>query len=325
MQRIGVRILVIGSVWAAVVFDNRTWAENEASTGQGAVVATVGGEPILRSDAERLLERAVRGQEVNPAVLAVFQAQVLSEIIDRRLVLAYARRTDSAPSEAEIETALAQLRARIAARGGPSDKPSTAEDALRRQVTWNLVWEKYLARYLTEERIAAYFREHRREFDGTEVFVSHVLLRFASGDGPKAIDALVEQAHSIRKEIVSGKLSFDEAARRHSGAPSAAGGGQLGFIGRRGPMVESFSRAAFALEPGQVSEPVTTRFGVHLIRCDQVKPGSRSLDDAREELEAALARELLEKLARLQEPHTPVEFTGEWPHFKPGTRELVVP
>ncbi|NQT16950.1 MAG: peptidylprolyl isomerase [Planctomycetes bacterium] len=316
-------------VLAAVLLAVRVSQCGEASTGQGAVVATVGGESVLRSDAERLLEGAVRGQEVDPAVLAVFQAQVLSEIIDRRLVLAYARRTGSAPSEAEIETALAQLRARIAARGGSPDaplaEPSTDEGDLRRQVTWKLTWEKYLARYLTEERTVAYFRKHRREFDGTEVFVSHVLLRFASGDGPKAIDALVDRARSIREEIVSGELSFDEAARQHSGAPSAAAGGQLGFIGRRGPMVESFSRAAFALEPDQVSEPVTTRFGVHLIRCDQVKPGSRSLDDAREELEAALARELLQKLARLQEPHTPVEFTGAWPHFKAGARELVVP
>lgn len=304
-------------------------AYGQVSTEETVTVATVGGEPIFQSDAERLLERAVKGQRVDPAVLPVFQAQVLSEIIDRRLVLAYARRTDSAPGKAEIETSLADVRARIAARGRSSDdrpdEPSISENDLRRQATWNLVWEKYLARYLTEDRIATHFREHRREFDGTEISVSHLLLRPAAGDAPKAIDALVDRARQILAEIVSGELSFDEAARRHSNAPSAPEGGQLGFIGRRGPMVESFSRAAFALEPGHVSQPVTTRFGVHLIRCDQVKRGKRSLDDVRKEVEAALARELLEKLARLQEPHSPVEFTGAWPYFKPGTRELVVP
>jgi parvulin-like peptidyl-prolyl isomerase len=329
MQRVGVPILAIGCVWTAVLLAARASAQDEPPVGRDAVVAIVGGEPVLRSEVERLLETAVRGQEVDPAALPVFQARVLSELIDRRLVLAYARRTNSAPSEAEIEAALAQLQARIAARGRSSDEPldeeSTGDGDLRRRVTWNLAWEKYLARYRTEERIATYFREHRREFDGTEISVSHVLLRPAAGDGRKAVDALVDQARSIRAEVVSGELSFDEAARRHSDAPSAGEGGQLGLIGRRGPMVESFSRAAFALEAGQVSRPVTTRFGVHLIRCDQVKPGSRSLDEVRKELEAALARELLEKLARVEQRHTPVEFTGAWPYFKPGTRELVVP
>ena len=88
---------------------------------------------------------------------------------------------------------------------------------------------------------------------------------------------------------------------------------------------ESFSQAAFALEVGQVSRPVTTRFGVHLIRCDQIKPGNKKWTQVRQELEKALARKLLDRLARNQQPYTPVQFTGRAPYFKPGTRELVLP
>ena len=85
------------------------------------------------------------------------------------------------------------------------------------------------------------------------------------------------------------------------------------------------SRAAFALEVEQVSQPVTTRFGVHLIRCDEIKPANKQWTDVRQELEKALARELLDRLARLQQRYTPVKFTGKAPYFKPGTRELVLP
>ena len=293
------------------------------------VVATVGGEPVFARDVERLLRKAVQRQEVDPAVLPVFQAQVLSEAVDRRLVLAYARRTKSEPSESEIDAATAELTARSRAQGGSLEaylaEASLTEADLRRRITWSLLWERYLAKYVTEERLASHFEAHRRQFDGTELSVSHVLLRAGADDAPRAIERLVEQAEAIREEIVSGKLSFADAARKHSAGPSAAEGGRLGFIGRRGPMVESFSRAAFALEVGQVSPPVTTRFGVHLIRCDEIRPGSRQLGDVRSQVEQALGRELLEKLARFEQKQAPVEFTGKWPYFKPGTRELVVP
>jgi parvulin-like peptidyl-prolyl isomerase len=90
-------------------------------------------------------------------------------------------------------------------------------------------------------------------------------------------------------------------------------------------MDEAFSRAAFTLDVGEISDPVVTPFGVHLIRCDAIRPGTKQLADVRKELEDALARELLDRIARLEDRHTPVRFTGKSPHFKPGTRELIVP
>ena len=123
-------------------------------------------------------------------------------------------------------------------------------------------------------------------------------------------DAVLEEAKDLRRAIVAGEVSFAEAARRHSVAPSAEQGGRLGFVKRHGAMDEAFSRAAFGLDVGGVSEPVRTRFGVHLIRCDEVKPGTKGLADVREQVVEALARQLLEKLARLEARRTPVAFTA---------------
>ena len=88
-------------------------------------------------------------------------------------------------------------------------------------------------------------------------------------------------------------------------------------------MDEAFSQAAFALDKGQISPPVRTPFGVSLIRCDDVRPGSRSLSDARPEVDEALAVELLRKLSATQRRLTVVKYTGAMPHFRPGTREVV--
>lgn len=297
--------------------------------GAKVVVATVGDEPINAADVERLLGEASGNKEVNPAALPLLQAQVLSEIVNRRLVMAYARRTGIAPSQAEIDTALTEVRTKLELQHRSLEdylaRRGLTMGDLRRQAAWSLVWPKCLAKYVTDQRLSEYFQQHRRQFDGSQVSVSHILLGLPREAGPRTTNELVHRAEGIREEIVSGKISFAAAAAKYSSGPSAAKGGELGFIQRHGAMVESFARAAFALEPGEVSRPVVTTFGVHLIRAGEIKPGGKQLADVRVEVREALARELLERLAEIERRHTPVTFTGTSPYFKPGTKELASP
>jgi len=266
--------------------------------------------------------KATRGKKPDPDSLRFLQAQSLEEIVARRLVLAYARRIGESPTAAEMAAERAALKSRLAARRRSIEDflktESIGEADLDRQIAWNVVWRKYVARYATEERLAAYFAAHRREYDGTQLVVSHILLRPPAA-GAKTPEEPLKQAEKIRQEIVAGKLTFAEAAQKYSAGPSRKDGGRLGSIGRHGPMDESFSRAAFALEAGQVSQPVKTAFGVHLIRCDEIKPGDKKPAEVRKELEDALSQELLDKLAGIQRQHTPVKYPGIMPHFKPGT------
>ncbi len=304
-------------------------AEDRAGIHASVIAATVGEEPIDASEAAWLVKAAARNNKVSPAALPVLQAQALAEIVDRRLVLAYARRMGEYPRAEDIDSAAGVLKSKLAAEGKTLDdylrEKSLSEADLRRQVAWGLVWDKYLAKYVTDARVAAHFEAHRREFDAAELAVSHILLRTLPGADRAGWDELLKQAAAIRRSILAGKNSFAEAAQKHSAGPSGKEGGRLGFIPRRGVMDEAFSRAAFALEVGQISEPVVTPFGVHLIRCDAIRPGTKQLADVRKELENALARELLDKIARREERRTPVRFTGKVSYFRPGTRELVVP
>jgi len=72
-----------------------------------------------------------------------------------------------------------------------------------------------------------------------------------------------EEAKELRQEIVDGK-DFGHVARKKSQCPSSYNCGDLGFF-RRGAMVPEFDEAAFSLPLNQVSEPVKTNFGWHLI------------------------------------------------------------
>lgn len=72
------------------------------------------------------------------------------------------------------------------------------------------------------------------------------------------------EAQDLLRALSQGK-SFEELAAKYSKCPSARQGGDLGRFAE-GRMVEAFEEAAFALKPGEVSKPVRTKFGYHLIK-----------------------------------------------------------
>src|SRR5205823_4431980 len=102
-------------------------------------------------------------------------------------------------------------------------------------------------------------------------------------------------------------------------------GGDLGFIPRHDVMEEAFSQAAFSLANGEISRPIVTSFGVHLIRVTDQKPGNKDWHDARQELREPASRALLDTLVAQERSKAKIAFTGLVPHFKPGTKELATP
>src|SRR5262249_9266805 len=90
-------------------------------------------------------------------------------------------------------------------------------------------------------------------------------------------------------------------------------------------MLPQFSQAAFALPQGEISQPVQTFFGVHLIKVTDIKPGKRTLKDAHDAVMVGFSEQLMKAALQAQRQKTPPEFSAEFPHFKPGTTELATP
>jgi parvulin-like peptidyl-prolyl isomerase len=86
----------------------------------------------------------------------------------------------------------------------------------------------------------------------TKIRASHILVEKQS------------QALKVAEELKAGG-NFSELAKKYSTCPSGKKGGDLGQFGR-GQMVKEFEKVAFALKPGQVSDPVKTQFGYHIIK-----------------------------------------------------------
>lgn len=155
---------------------------------------------------------------------------------------------------------------------------------------------------VTEEELQAAYEAERESAPPEEERKSrHILLEV--GDQRSAEQAVAE-LNEIKARIEAGE-SFAEIAESVSEDPgSAAQGGDLGFAGR-GVFDPAFEEALFALEaPGEVSEPVRTEFGVHLIQLDEVRRNEfPSFEAKRAELEQRLRREEAQALytERLQE------------------------
>ena len=279
------------------------------------------GLPITERELERELARVVRQRELTPAALRQFREATLAQLIDRRLVAKYLEQNGFGAKGQEIERELQRIRKRLEQQQLTLDqylqRSGLTHDELRQTVAWQIAWPRFLERHLTDENLERYFQQHRRDLDGTQVTVAHILLRVESPDDPPSRAAAIAAAEKLRSRITAGELTFAEAAQQHSVAPTAADGGRIGPIGRRQPMPEPFAQAAFALEPGKISPPVVTTFGVHLIQCLQVQPGTTRWQDVRPELEAAVVQYLFRWVADRQRPQAKIEVTDAGRKGKP--------
>lgn len=291
------------------------------------VVATVNGAAVLAAEVQMELRRVVKGLSLTPAAQTQMEATALQQLVDRVLILQNLERTKQGATKDEIDLAVDRLAKQLKQTGKTLANHAASlgldEAALRRQFAWQIGWSRFVERHLTDENLGKFFDKHRRDFDGTQVRAAHILFKIPEGGDAKTLASVLEKAQDVRAEIAAGKMSFAQAAAKHSAAPTKDTGGDIGLIGRYDPMPESFSRAAFALEKDAVSEPVVSAFGVHLIQSREVVPGSKTWKEVRPELEQAVAQYLFTWLADRERTNAAIEFKPGVPHLKPGTQQVV--
>ena len=120
--------------------------------------------------------------------------------------------------------------------------------------------------------ISAYYEANKRTYSkGEQVRVRHILVRMGRSPGEDEKAKAHERALELRKQIQGGK-DFAEVAKESSDDPgSKAQGGELGW-NERSSFVPAFAQAAFNLKVGDLSEPVLTPFGWHLVQVEEKKP-----------------------------------------------------
>lgn len=181
---------------------------------------------------------------------------------------------------------LEQLIQQTALSQSQEDKLTARDDVMianqRRTYISGAALQAVVAEAVTDATIqAAYDAKYKGSAPLIEYHASHILV------------ATEEQAKDLKAQL-DGGADFAELAKANSTDGSAAGGGDLGWFGP-GMMVKPFEDAVIALQPGQVSAPVQTQFGWHLILLAETRDAAAPpLADVSAELSAELQRQAIE-------------------------------
>ncbi len=167
------------------------------------------------------------------------------------------------------------------------------------------------------KKIDALIAAHPDYFNGTSVTASHILIKCDPVAGTRTQLDCLRRLQDIAREIKSGKSKFGKTAKEVSDCPSGKRGGLLGDF-TFSKMVPPFSVAAFSAKPGDITGPIKTGFGYHLIKVITRKEGTDEIDpsDAKVRNTAAkiLQSQLKMKIYRQVFYNCPIEVyikTGE--------------
>jgi len=168
-----------------------------------------------------------------------------------------------------------------------------------------------------EGEIRAYYDAHKQDYE--QVHARHILIRAAGSPAPaeagkkELTDAeALAKSQEIRNKLAAGGDFAALAAQESDDTGSKDKGGDLNFF-KHGQMVPAFDQAAFSLKVGEISEPVKTQFGYHIIKVEARKAYEDAKADVDRRLRGEMAQKTLEDLQKKANPTFDPDFFGPAP------------
>ncbi len=275
--------LLVAFVLGAVLLNNRTvQAENKP-------VAIVNGKKLFSDEVEKKLQRY---KGLDPATLSSYRMEIIDEMIIQTLIEQFFQKEGINIPSQEVEDKVINLRENL--KTNPKTATFTLEELLeasgssleelKEEIKITLGFKTYFEKATSEKTLRDYFSKNKDTYSGEMVRASHILVDTRLTESPEDLNKAKQKIESIKKEL-DGGVDFAELAQKYSDCPSSKQGGDIGFFPRKGAVIEAFAEAAFKLKPGQVSGPVKTEFGYHLIKVTEKKEAKEvSYEDVKEQV-----------------------------------------
>ncbi|MBN1156812.1 peptidylprolyl isomerase [Candidatus Woesearchaeota archaeon] len=299
---IGVIVLLIIVGTLLYIFQDKIFLRQPKDT----IIAKVNGEPIYASEFEKIYARlqvTYRG--------LVSRENALNQTIARILLLQDAEEKKISVNDSEIQESMDAIKAQIPA-GQSLDAILAMQNltlkSLETELRSQLLLNKLFEVMITQEDISEYYEENKDTFTAKEgeIRARHILVNSS------------QEAEEILAELKNG-ADFETLALEKSIDPTVdMNGGELGFFDQN-MMVEEFSKAAFALKVGELSKPVKTSFGWHVIeRETDVMP----LEEVSSFIRQSLTLERVPAYINELKAKADIEIFEEKPPTKPAEEEV---
>ncbi len=271
-------------VLSLIIFSNFGYGqENDNKQIVDGIAAIVADNIILKTELAQIVNLTAMKQNINPnqdmELYQRLQMQVLQSLIDQKVVLELAEKdTNIVVKDKEVDSALeTQISNILSQAGSEENAEKMVGEPLRdfkREYWFDLRDRLYADKFqqlklqgvsVNRTDVESFFATYKDSlpFFPTKIKLRHILLPLKPGQ--KSVNTTLALLDSLRNAIYAG-ADFSELAKLYSQDPGSKNrGGDLGFT-RRGSLVSEFEEVAFTLDLGEISKPVETAFGYHIIQ-----------------------------------------------------------
>ncbi|MBD3183590.1 peptidylprolyl isomerase [Candidatus Poribacteria bacterium] len=276
---------------------------DKSENAEEKVAALINGKKILLSTLEKEMQAAIASNpqlqtNADEATKKMIKEQILNSLVEQELLIQAGKNAGFTPETSEIDAELANMKAKF-----PSEdiyqqilkQEKLTEKELKNQIEERLIAGEFVekeirpkAKSVTDEEVSKFYEENKEKFvEPEKVKASHILVKVEPNADEKQKADAKKKIEDILKKVKKGE-DFAELAKENSDCDSAEKGGDLGYFAQ-GQMLGPFSKAAFNLEPGKISDIVETQYGYHIIKVADKKAERKvEFDEVKEKIKKYL-------------------------------------
>jgi parvulin-like peptidyl-prolyl isomerase len=239
------------------------------SLSNDTVAATVNGEKITVGEVKKILEQRPypltlndeQKKQLRHAALDV----LVEDVIMRQYLGKHVPKVNQADFNKEVQDLTDALKKQNKTIETFLKESGQTQEQLSRDIVARLQWKTLLQAFLPDDKAKTYYTENKLFFDKVFVRASHILIKLDAKTTKEQRDKTEQVLLLWRKEILDGKVKFEEVAKKMSDCPSRDKGGDIGQFPYKFVVLPEFAKVAYSMKPGEISGVVQTTAGLHLI------------------------------------------------------------
>jgi len=245
------------------------------------VAAIIEDHIVLKSDLIQMVNMAAIQNKIDPRTspdaFVQLQNSVVQSMVDQKIMLEMAELDSIVVDEKEVNQALdQQIQMLVAQAGGEARAESALGQSIKdfRREFWydmkdRMISERYQQQLLsavvvTRSYVKEFYKTYKDSLPVLPMMAKVRHLQVPIKPGAAAKEKTKSFLSGLKTQIVDGNSSFSDIAKAHSLDPSKNNGGELGWV-TRGSLVKNFETTAFTIELGEISDPIETEFGYHIL------------------------------------------------------------